>query len=99
VGLWLPPIGVVEPGESPEEVARRLVPDRLVEPPALLSAVRHSITHRRITVRPVRLRLAADAEASASGSWIDPESDAIATSSLLGKIRRVSELPIKRTSE
>jgi A/G-specific adenine glycosylase len=99
VGLWLPPIAAVEGAEAPETVARRLVPGRLAAPPERLQALRHSITHRRITVVPIRLRLTRAAEKAAEGRWIDPLSDAIATSSLFGKIRSVSELPSTRDDE
>lgn len=99
VGLWLPPIDAVEDGETPEEVARRMVPEPLAAPPEILPSIRHSITHRRITVVPVRLRLFDAALATVDGRWVDPDSDAIATSSLFDKIRRVSELLSANESE
>jgi len=99
VGLWLPPIAAVDGAETPEAVVRRLVPGPLAAPPERLAAVRHTITHRRITVVAVRLRLASEAERTAEGRWIDPNSGAIATSSLFAKIRRVSELPPTTASE
>jgi hypothetical protein len=54
--------------------------------------VRHSITHRRITVHPVRLDLEAGAAAAAAGSWVDPDSPSIPTSSLFSKLLRISNL-------
>jgi A/G-specific adenine glycosylase len=99
VGLWLPPLASLETGETPEEAAQRLVPGPLVHKPERLAALRHSITHRRITVVPVRLWLAEASIESAAGRWVDPRTDAIATSSLFAKIRRVSDLPPEPGSE
>jgi A/G-specific adenine glycosylase len=91
-GLWLPPIAELAPREDPEEAARRLVPGELLNPPRRLTAVRHSITHRRITVHPVRLDLEEGAAATAAGRWVDPASPSIPTSSLFSKLLRISNL-------
>ena len=91
-GLWLPPIVELEPGEHPEEAARRLVPEHLLAPPRRLTAVRHSITHRRITVQPFRLALSTRSAASVVGRWVDPASDSVPTSSLFYKLIHSNEL-------
>lgn len=91
-GLWLPPIAELARREAPEAAARRLVPGELLTPPRRLPSVRHSITHRRITVHPVRLELEAGAAAAAAGRWVDPASPTIPTSSLFSKLLRISNL-------
>lgn len=91
-GLWLPPIAELAPHDDPELAARRLVPGELVGPPRRLPALRHSITHRRITVHPVRLALEAGAAAAASGRWIDPSTLSMPTSSLFFKILKINGL-------
>ena len=98
-GLWLPPIAELEPREAPEAAARRLVPGELLGPPLRLPAVRHSITHRRITVHPVRLDLEDGAAATAAGRWVDPESPSTPTSSLFSKLLRISTLQTRPASE
>jgi A/G-specific adenine glycosylase len=98
-GLWLPPIAALEPGASPEDVARRLVPGRLAAPARLLAPVRHSITHRRITVQPVRLALSSTRAASQAGRWVDPASPTVPTSSLFSKLIRVNDLPSDNADE
>jgi A/G-specific adenine glycosylase len=92
IGLWLPPIGPVEEGERPEDVARRLIEATPSAPVELLPPVRHSITHRRITVHPVRLRMVPAPVPADGDRWVDPARDAIATSSLFVKILAVNEL-------
>jgi A/G-specific adenine glycosylase len=91
-GLWLPPIAALEPEASPEEVARCLVPGRLSAPPQALASVRHSITHRRITVQPVRLALSSTRAASLVGRWVDPASPTVPTSSLFSKLIKINNL-------
>ena len=91
-GLWLPPIAEIGPEDRPEEVARRLVPGRLAVPARLLAAVRHSITHRRITIHPVRLIVSDRAAAAAAGRWVDPAAPAVPTSSLFSKLIKVNSL-------
>jgi A/G-specific adenine glycosylase len=98
-GLWLPPVAELEPGERPAEAARRLVPGRLAAPPRHLTAVRHSITHRRITVHPVRLELSPHAAATVKGRWVDPASRATATSSLFSKLIRVNNFDEESVNE
>jgi A/G-specific adenine glycosylase len=98
-GLWLPPIAEIGPEERPEEVARRLVPGRLAAPARPLAAVRHSITHRRITIHPVRLIVSDRAAAAAAGRWVDPAAPAVPTSSLLSKLVQSKDLLADDASE
>ena len=98
-GLWLPPIAELAPREDPEAAACRLVPGELLAPPRRLPAVRHSITHRRITVHPVRLELSPDGAATVAGRWVDPASPAIATSSLFFKLLQASDLASEHSGE
>lgn len=88
LGLWLPPLFAADGAEDPVEAARRAVPlattgGRLAAP------VRHSITFRRIRVRPVRLEAPEEGLPAGSGwRWADPAAPGLATSSLLGKLVR-----------
>jgi hypothetical protein len=68
------------------------VPGRLAAPPRLLTAVRHSITHRRITIHPVVMALAPRAAAAVEGRWVEPASPTVPTSSIFSKIIRVNNL-------
>ncbi len=91
-GLWLPPMVAVEDAARARAAALGVAP-LPVEPLAqgVLPAVRHSITHRRIAVHPVPLRVSAPAEVEGH-RWADPERPGLPTSSLLGKLaRRVVE--------
>ncbi|PWB78445.1 MAG: A/G-specific adenine glycosylase [Holophagae bacterium] len=98
-GLWLPPIAALEPGASPEEVACDLVGGRLRAPPQPLASVRHSITHRRITVQPIRLALSSTRSASVTGRWVDPASPTVPTSSLFSKLIKVNNLSSQDAGE
>jgi A/G-specific adenine glycosylase len=84
-GLWLPPLAEIADGVRPVERALELAPLPLAAPPMQLSEVRHSITHRRILVHPVLLRVVA-AERGLGGRWIDPSNHELPTSSLLEKL-------------
>ena len=98
-GLWLPPIAELGPEEPPDAAARRLVPEPLLAEPRRLPAMRHSITHRRITVHPVRLELQAGGAATIVGRWIDPAEPGVPTSTLLSKLVQSNDLPVDDTSE
>jgi A/G-specific adenine glycosylase len=85
-GLWLPPFAEIDTGRSLEEQARGLVPFAGVGSMEIVLPVKHSITHRRIEVTPVRTRVE-DLERAADGfSWVDPANPGLPTSSLLGKL-------------
>ncbi len=90
-GLWLPPLAELVDGESPADRARTLVPLPLAAPPMQLEAVRHAITHRRIQVLPVLLRVAAG-QGRVGGRWVDPDDLRLPTSSLLEKLLKKSAL-------
>ena len=85
-GLWLPPVAELEPDEDAVAAALRLVPGRLGIDPRLAPPVRHSMTHRRITVSPVRLEAPANPPQTGVMRWAYPESPALPTSSLLAKL-------------
>ncbi len=95
-GLWLPPFAAVAPGRRAGTVAGALMDDlglsgRLqLRPP-----VRHTITHRRITVQPFVAEIASPrvAEGAAALAWRDPERPHLATSTLLAKLRAVCGPP------
>jgi len=85
-GLWLPPFAEIDTGRPLEEQAIGLMPFGGVGPIELVTPVKHSITHRRIEVTPVRTRVE-DFERAADGfSWVDPTNPGLPTSSLLGKL-------------
>ncbi len=89
-GLWLPAITTLEAQADPIVSARALVSLSAIHPGRLLPAVKHSITHRRITVYPV-LFLAEGAETPGDQwQWRDPSSPDLATSSLLGKLVKLA---------
>jgi A/G-specific adenine glycosylase len=90
-GLWLPPLAELGDGDQALERALWLVTDPMREPPLVLPEVRHSITHRRIRIQPVRLAVRG-AECRAPGRWVDPRRCRLPTSSLFEKLLRVSVL-------
>ncbi len=88
-GLWLPPFAVLAPGEDPAGRARALAREMgwrglLVE----AGPVRHSITHRSITILPFvgAGEVGRVSEGSAAWSWQDPDHPAVPSSTLLGKL-------------
>jgi A/G-specific adenine glycosylase len=85
VGLWLPPFADLGDGESAEARARTLAP--FVEPRSVetLPEVRHGITHRSITVLPVRMAVEGG-DPPAGWRWADPRDPGVPTSSLLAKL-------------
>ncbi len=89
-GLWLPPLAELTSDLPAVEVAVEMVPMKLVEPPEPLPVVRHSITHRRIRVHPVRMVVATVGEDGQFGRWVDPESGGVPTSSLFRKLIRIN---------
>jgi len=91
-GLWLPPLAELTGNRSAVERALELVPTPLAGPPELLPVVRHSITHRRIRVHPVRMVVATAGEGGQLGRWVDPESDGVPTSSLFMKLIQINSL-------
>jgi A/G-specific adenine glycosylase len=91
-GLWLPPLADLAGDRSAIEQALELVPIPAVEPPVAMPVVRHSITHRRIRVHPVRLVVATTGRLAGEGRWVDAESDGIPTSSLFMKLIRINSL-------
>jgi A/G-specific adenine glycosylase len=98
-GLWLPPLAELT-GDLPAiEVAVELVPMPLVENPVPLPVVRHSITHRRIRVHPIRLVVASPGDDGPLGRWVDPESSGVPTSSLFMKLIRINRLSPRDLTE
>lgn len=91
-GLWLPPLAELTGDRPAVDVALELVHVPLAEPPVLLQVVRHSITHRRIRVHPVKMLVAAADDDGCLGRWADPESNSLPTSSLFMKLIRINNL-------
>jgi len=91
-GLWLPPLAVLEDDNSVVERAIEVARLRPASSPTRLPVVRHSITHRRIRVYPVRLAIPALTEAGLARRWVDPESPRVPTSSLFGKLIKINNL-------
>ena len=86
-GLWLPPYAEVDTRKSISEQVRRLLPFRSTTAIEFAKPIKHSITHRRIEIRPVRVRVDPPVVIPVGWSWVDPESPKLPTSSLLGKLR------------
>lgn len=84
-GLWLPPLGVLTDPQEAVERARELAPVTVEAEEKLPVPVRHSITHRRITVFPVPMRAMTRKEPE-DCRWVDPLAPGVPTSSLLGKL-------------
>jgi len=85
--LWLPPLAPIAPADDAAAAADRLRRVAGVHGPATArSPVRHTITHRRITVLPFVGR--ASASRALAGGWrlARPEDPRVATSSLLAKL-------------
>jgi A/G-specific adenine glycosylase len=89
-GMWLPPVLEVGPEEDLLAVASRLVPIE-TSGPILGSAIRHSITHRRITVLPVMLTGDCSSAPDGDWRWADPLDPGVPTSSLLAKLATLSQ--------
>lgn len=85
-GLWLPPLAELEAGADPLLEARRVLPGVAADTAMLAAAVRHSITHRRIEVVPVRFEVSETVLRSDGWRWADPSSPGAPTSSLLAKL-------------
>ncbi len=98
VGLWLPPFRPLAVGEDPIAAAAGLSPAPAAGRPERLGPVRHSITHRRIEVVPVRVPVAAWSSA-AGWCWAPPENPGVPTSSLLEKILHLNSLWFASDSE
>ncbi|MGD8439247.1 MAG: A/G-specific adenine glycosylase [Holophagae bacterium] len=87
-GLWLPPIDEIDEPSRSDARAAGLLPFDVRGPIERLEPVRHSITHRRIEVTPLRV-MVGDAPAVTGGwRWADPRSPGLPTSSLLAKLVR-----------
>ncbi len=87
-GLWLPPFSEIEAANEIERQGAGLLPFAIDRPWKRFDAVRHSITHRRIEVVPVRVVLDVPPAVSGQWRWADPRSPGLPTSSLLGKLVR-----------
>jgi A/G-specific adenine glycosylase len=87
-GLWLPPLAELEEGADPLLEARRVLAGVAADAAMLAPAVRHSITHRRIEVVPVRFEVSEAVLQSDGWLWADPSSPGAPTSSLLAKLVR-----------
>jgi A/G-specific adenine glycosylase len=86
-GLWLPPFAERDHSLPLVDQARAMLPAAATAAAATsYPVVRHSITHRRIRVIPVRLPVAEPVAAPSGFRWADPRSSDLPTSSLLGKL-------------
>ena len=87
-GLWLPPFAEPDPSLPLEKQVSRMLPFEADGALEVFGVIRHSITHRRIEVTPVRVRAGDPRELPGGWSWSDPESPNLPTSSLLDKLVR-----------
>jgi A/G-specific adenine glycosylase len=85
-GLWLPPFADFDASRSAEPQAVGLLPVVISGPGVVSAPVRHSITHRRIDVVPVRVPVSEQHDIAGDWSWVDPRDPGLPTSSLLGKL-------------
>lgn len=85
-GLWLPPLCELKCGADAGEAALRALPDGAKGTPLVGPVIRHSITHRRIDVFPVRFDVSRTDPVPDSWRWVDPHAPGVPTSSLLGKL-------------
>ena len=90
-GLWVPPFLEIEEGADPAEAVSPLLSFGTMSSPRLGNPVRHSITHRKIDVIPVRFRADCVEPPSDAWRWVDPKNPGVPTSSLLAKL--VDALP------
>ena len=89
-GLWLPPIDEIDGAGRLGSQAAGLLPFDVTGPVERLEPVRHSITHRRIEVTPVRIVVEGAPAVSEGWRWADPRSPGLPTSSLLAKLVRAA---------
>ena len=93
-GLWLPPLAELEESQSPARRAAELVPGLLWTQGETGSPVRHTITHRRIEVVPVRFVADGFDSLGEGWRWADPLDPEVPTSSLLAKLfERLDQVP------
>jgi A/G-specific adenine glycosylase len=85
-GLWLPPFAEIDPSRPVVPQAAAVLPLDLDGPPEVREPLKHSITHRRIRVVPVRFPVARRSSMGAEWEWADPHEPRLPTSSLLGKL-------------
>jgi A/G-specific adenine glycosylase len=85
-GLWLPPLAELDDGDDPASLADRLLPFQWMSEAEVAPPVRHTITHRKIEVIPVRAVASSAELPSGDWRWVDPEDPGIPTSSLLQKL-------------
>jgi hypothetical protein len=85
-GLWLPPLAELEASEDPARMAAGLVPGLKWAEGETGSPVRHTITHRRIEVVPVRFAADGLYSLGEDWRWTDPLDPGVPTSSLLAKL-------------
>lgn len=85
-GLWLPPLAELATDDDPCREAARLVPEMQLKSGEVVPAVRHTITHRRLSVIPVRFAAKSFAPPSNGWRWVDPRDPKVPTSSLLAKL-------------
>ena len=85
-GLWLPPLGPPADTGDAAEGARQLVDEIAAGAPVIAPLVRHTITHRKIDIVPVRFEAERGQQQSEGWRWIDPRDPGVPTSSLLAKL-------------
>ena len=84
--LWLPPFVEIDQARALEIQALELLPFDPSSAMEFSKPVKHSITHRRIEVTPVRARIDHLVRVPEGWSWVDPAVPNLPTSSLLGKL-------------
>jgi A/G-specific adenine glycosylase len=85
-GLWLPPFGEIDRERSLDDQLAELLPFEVSGPVEALGPIRHSITHRRILVTPMRLLVDSQPSVADGWRWVNPAAPGLPTSSLLAKL-------------
>jgi A/G-specific adenine glycosylase len=85
-GLWLPPLAEIDEHDEPASEALRLLPMQPNSVAEVGPSVRHSITHRKIDVIPVRAIVSHAELPSEDWCWVHPKDPGLPTSSLLQKL-------------
>lgn len=87
-GLWLPPFAEIDPKRSLAEQISSLLPFEIDTPAGVSEPIKHSITHRRIQITPVRVVAKKRSPLPEGWRWVCPRSPGLPTSSLLEKLTR-----------
>ena len=87
-GLWLPPLVEVNASAEAEKAVISILPDGVDGQPLVGPVIRHNITHRKISVIPLKFDFLRRDPPLEGWSWVDPQDPGVPTSSLFAKLVR-----------